>query len=107
MNSPPEKAPGAGQLTGRKLIPRVECHAGCGEGDEINFLELHEHLLRSNATTRFLEMAGVAQKRGSQPQERKSNNETESLIDWQACVEAFTAKHVERLAKWRDYSIEF
>ena len=84
-----------------------KCHAGCGEGDEINFLELHEHLLRSNATTRFLEMAGVAQKRGSQPQERKSNNETESLIDWQACVEAFTAKHVERLAKWRDYSIEF
>ena len=27
MNSPPEKAPGAGQLTGRKLIPRVEYHA--------------------------------------------------------------------------------
>jgi DNA primase len=23
-----------------------KCHAGCGEGDEINFLELHENLLR-------------------------------------------------------------
>src|SRR5207302_7685566 len=38
-----------------------KCHTGCGEGDEIDFLELHEHLSGSAATKRFLELAGVAQ----------------------------------------------
>jgi DNA primase len=35
-----------------------KCHAGCGEGDEITFLELHEHISNSEATKLFLEMAG-------------------------------------------------
>jgi len=30
-----------------------------------------------------------------------------SVLGWRACVEAFTEKHVEGLAKWRGYSIEF
>ena len=29
------------------------------------------------------------------------------MFDWRTCVSAFTDKHVERLAKWRGYSIEF
>ncbi|HSS18346.1 MAG TPA: hypothetical protein VLQ29_15470 [Candidatus Dormibacteraeota bacterium] len=28
-------------------------------------------------------------------------------FDWRACVDAFTQQHLERLAKWRGYSIEF
>jgi DNA primase len=36
-----------------------KCHAGCGEGDEINFLELLRHLSRRDATGVFLEMAGL------------------------------------------------
>src|SRR5260370_18970239 len=35
-----------------------KCHAGCGKGDEINFLELHKRETRSDATRFFLEMAG-------------------------------------------------
>src|SRR4030095_8283505 len=41
-----------------------KCHAGCGAGDEINFLELHEKLSRRDAVKRFLELAGV---NGSEP----------------------------------------
>ena len=28
-------------------------------------------------------------------------------LDWRECVEAFSQRHLERLAKWRGYSIEF
>jgi CHC2 zinc finger/AAA domain len=83
-----------------------KCHAACGKGDEINFLELHEHLSPSDATKRFLEMAGVAQMRKGLPAQ-KANSETPTPIDWHQCVDAFTEKHIERLAKWRGYSIEF
>src|SRR5882724_1037493 len=43
-----------------------KCHAGCGQGDEINFLESHKGISRSDATKLFLEMAGV---NGSAPQQ--------------------------------------
>jgi putative DNA primase/helicase len=91
-----------------------KCHAGCGEGDEITFLELHEHISNSEATKLFLEMVGL---NGSGLPVRKPNstaailrgNETKrsSLLDWRTCVDAFSEKHVEQLAKWRGYSIEF
>jgi hypothetical protein len=79
-----------------------KCFTGCGDGDEINFLEVSQHLSRSEATKLFLEMAGVngATSPGSQ-------QESTSISNWQTCVDAFTEKHIERLAKWRGYSIEF
>jgi Protein of unknown function (DUF3987)/CHC2 zinc finger/Toprim-like len=81
---------------------RFKCFAGCGEGDEINFLEVSQHLSRSDATKLFLEMARVNGATSLRPQK-----ESTSTFNWQACVEAFTEKHVQRLAKWRGYSIEF
>src|SRR4029453_8095720 len=80
----------------------VKCHAGCGEGDEITFLELHKRISNGEATKLFLEMAGVngAAPLGSKPR-------STSTLDWRACVEAFTQGHLERLAKWRGCSIEF
>jgi hypothetical protein len=36
-----------------------------------------------------------------------SNDTRKSAVDWDACVEAFTEKHVEWLAKCRGYSVEF
>ena len=36
-----------------------KCHAGCGDGDEIDFLEFHERLSHSEAEKRFLHLAGV------------------------------------------------
>jgi putative DNA primase/helicase len=40
---------------------------------------------------------------------RRSRSESESTtsLDWRTCVEAFTDNHVERLAKWRGYSLGF
>ena len=84
---------------------QFKCHVGCGKGDEINLLELHERLPRGDATKRFLEMAGVPQTRKGSPA-RRANGETPP-VDWQRCVDAFSAKHLERLADWRGYSIEF
>lgn len=71
---------------GRALL---KCHAGCSTDDVIAALGL---------TRRDLFPA---------KSQRQSGNGARSPLDWHACVEAFTAKHVERLAKWRGYSIEF
>jgi AAA domain/CHC2 zinc finger len=83
-----------------------KCHAGCGAGDEINFLELHEKLSRGDAVKRFLELAGL---NGSAPYVLRPNEtkQAHSALDWRARVDAFTPKHLERLAKWRGYSPEF
>src|SRR5437762_2718525 len=43
---------------------RFKCHAGCGAGDEIDFLEVREGLSNSAAVKRFLEIAGM---NGSKP----------------------------------------
>src|SRR5438105_3065854 len=72
-----------------------KCHAGCGEGDEINFLERYKRLSRGDATKFYLETEGVSQTGNATP------------FDWQKCVDAFTEKHLERLAKWRGYSSAF
>src|SRR6516225_10521563 len=36
-----------------------KCHAGCGEGDEISFIEKHRGLSRGQAIKLYLEMARV------------------------------------------------
>jgi hypothetical protein len=93
-----------------------KCHAGCREGDEIIFLELHRKISRSDATKLYLEMAGVncssERPRCASPQVRQrvfgaaEGRESGQSFDWQKCLEAFTDKHLERLAQWRGYSIE-
>src|SRR5262245_39045722 len=87
---------------------RFKCFAGCGEGDEITFLEKHYGISNKEAAKRYLEMAGV---NGSTPIVTKSSSEFTSTpilaFDWRACTEAFMEKYVERLAKWRGYSTEF
>jgi hypothetical protein len=62
-----------------------KCHAGCGLGDEITFLEKHHNISNSNAIKLFLSMA----------------------FDWCVCVQALTDKHAEYIAKWRGYSLSF
>src|SRR5947208_3752392 len=76
-----------------------KCHAGCGEGDEINLLESYKRISRADATKLFLEMARV---NGCTPHTPKYNEKpTAWAFDWRACVEAFSEKHLERLADWR------
>jgi len=81
-----------------------KCHAGCGEGDEISFIEKHRGLSRGQAIKLYLEMAGV---NGAKPPASKPAGVTStSALDWPACVAAFTDEHLEQLAKSRGYSIE-
>jgi Protein of unknown function (DUF3987)/CHC2 zinc finger len=76
-----------------------KCHAGCGEGDEITFLVKHKNIANSEAIKLFKEMAGVS---ATPPKSASASGP-----DWRACVEAFTNKHLERLADWRGFSGEF
>lgn len=84
-----------------------KCHAGCGQGDEITFLEKHENLTTGAAIELFCEMAGCApvaypftRRRASL---HRSNNKG---FDWQACVKAFKDEHVEQLSSSRGLSGE-
>jgi len=93
--------------------PRFKCHAGCGEGDEITFLELHHRISNTEATKLFLEMAGVERlaplvpKRRAPVERLVPKRRLTSTLDWPACVQALTEKQLEQLAAWRGYSIEF
>src|SRR5207248_10669184 len=59
-----------------------KCHAGCGEGDEINFLEKHKGISRSEATRLYLEMAGCAPFTGAW---QRSNDRAIDAFDWDDC----------------------
>jgi hypothetical protein len=84
---------------------RWKCFTGCGSGDEITFLEKLNGISNKEALKLFLEMAGVAQTRNGSSV-RKANGKT-PLVDWQRCVDAFSAKHIERLGEWRGLSGSF
>ena len=68
-----------------------KCHAGCGAGDEITFLELHRRISNSDATKLFLKMAGV---NGYTPHRLTANDKrTPGAFDWRGCVEALSENH--------------
>src|SRR5690242_19728137 len=78
---------------------RWKCHAGCGCGDEIKFLELHEKLSLSDATKRFLELARVHQGDLALPSVAATVTHHQTItFNWNSCVDAFTGKHVKWLA---------
>jgi len=85
-----------------------KCHAGCGDGDEITLLELHEHISNSEATKLFLKMAGPngATLSAQKVTHERSNKTEQTPLDWHACREGLTNKQLEQLAAWRGYSIE-
>ena len=74
-----------------------KCHAGCGTGDEVTFLEKHEGFSQTAAVQRFLEMAGV----------NGATSRSPSTFAWEKCVAAFTDNHVKRLAQRRGYKPRF
>ena len=74
-----------------------KCHAGCGAGDEITFLEKHEGLSQTAAVQRFFEMAGA----------NGATSRSPSTFLWQKCVAAFTDNQIKRLAQRRGYKLEF
>jgi hypothetical protein len=82
-----------------------KCHAGCGEGDEINLLELRKGISLGDATKLYLKMAGG---NGCTPHTLRPNDKrTRGAFNWLTCVEAFGEKHLQRLAHWRGLSSAF
>jgi len=74
-----------------------KCFAGCGEGDEITFLEKYFNISNAEAIARYKKMVfGVAR-----PPLRPG---AAAPLNWDACNAAFTTKYQERLADWRKYS---
>jgi hypothetical protein len=84
-----------------------KCHTGCGEGDEITFLEKHRGISRGEAIKVFLEMAAVNGASSVLSQHLANRTNQQQPFDWQKCVEAFSDTHLEQLAEWRGYSREF
>jgi hypothetical protein len=77
-----------------------KCHAGCGQGDEITFLEKFKSISNSEAIREFKKMAGVT---GVKPVPT-----TAATIDWSHnCVAPLTPKELIRLGNERWYSRQF
>src|SRR5215467_9867701 len=73
---------------------RFKCFAGCGEGDEITFLEKHYGISSKEATKRYVEMAGLNGATAIVAKPSTVSTSTPTLaFDWRASVEAFTEKH--------------
>jgi hypothetical protein len=76
-----------------------KCHAGCGGGDEADWLAKLRGLFNADACREYIRLAGVtAPKTSARP---------EKSLDWSQCVRDFTPEHVARFAKWRSLSPEF
>jgi Protein of unknown function (DUF3631)/CHC2 zinc finger len=79
-----------------------KCHAGCGEGDEINLLQKQKDVSRNEAIKLFLRMAGL---NGCMPHNSlPKGGGGASSFNWRVAVEELTAKYLEQLADWRGYS---
>jgi 5S rRNA maturation endonuclease (ribonuclease M5) len=97
-----------------------KCHTGCGEGDEINFLEKHKGISRSDATKQFLELAGVVRtSKGLRPQRANDTRpvalqSTDEFLSSQECHRAIemaitlreTPNLCERIARARGWKPE-
>src|SRR6516162_5474737 len=81
-----------------------KCHAGCGQGDEITFLEKHKGITNSDAIREFLLMTSVSGKKTWRLKVKETNEQT---FNSRSCVDAFTDKHAEQIAAWRGYSLSF
>ncbi|HEU5247212.1 MAG TPA: CHC2 zinc finger domain-containing protein [Candidatus Udaeobacter sp.] len=87
-----------------------KCHAGCGQGDEITFLEKHKGISTGEAIRLFREMAGCAPV--NTPKRERStgsaiSNQVTGDFDWNLCVSALADAHLERLGNERRYSRAF
>ncbi len=86
-----------------------KCHAGCGHGDEIDFLGKARGISERDATKLYVEMAEGRNRSTpiAKPSEKKPSSKNSRPFDWQACNDAFTEEHRKRFAESRGYSDVF
>jgi putative DNA primase/helicase len=75
---------------GRALL---KCHAGCDVDSICAALDIRT--------------ADLFPANYPQPSGNGATLNVTLLFNWRACIEAFTEKHLERLAEWRGYSVGF
>ena len=78
-----------------------KCHAGCGTGDGVDYLEKRFNLSTGDAIQRYLAEAGLSNGH-AQPAPK-----TREAFNWLACVAAFGDEAKRQLAEWRGLSLEF
>ena len=77
-----------------------KCHAGCGGGDVIDFIEVALNISQKEAIKKFKELAGAAD---AVPVLVDPPNR----INWAEATNAFQPAHRSKLAEWRGLSNEF
>lgn len=77
-----------------------KCFSGCGKGGVAEFIAKKTDKTADEIIEAWAEKKGLKQSKEAKPEPAVS-------IDWDACVEAFTEDHVEKVAKWRGYRPEF
>ncbi len=78
-----------------------KCHAGCGGGDEADWLGKLRGLSNADACREYINLVGV-----TVPQRQNANGSSQSL-DWPQCVRDFTPARAAQFAKWRALTPEF
>lgn len=75
-----------------------KCHAGCGSGDEADWLGKLRGLSNTDACREYAKLAGVTRARA---------DGNSRLLDWQQCVRDFTPERAAEFARWRALTPEF
>ena len=86
---------------------RWKCHAGCGQGDAIDFLAKQRNLNNSDACRELIRLSGITPLPVPSLVSPSAQSPAQSPFDWQRCIEAFVTEHRAKLAAWRGYSPEF
>ena len=88
-----------------------KCHAGCGEGDEIHYLQRKFAVDKAGAFAKWRELAGVnsdvATTHKVKPAPPDAKPERDVSADWRSYVAALADDHAAKLATRRGYSPEF
>ncbi|MGE3313047.1 MAG: DUF3987 domain-containing protein [Limisphaerales bacterium] len=101
-----DSSPSFSVYRGQDGHERWKCHAGCGQGDAIDYLQRRRGLNLPAAIAEFIRMAGVevpATPKAPSP----APVDVGSAFDWAACLAASREADVARLAAGRGYSPEF
>ena len=93
-------------FTGDDGIEHWKCHAGCGQGDAIDFLAKARILSLGDAIVEFKKLAGLVNTPPA-PRSLPSTMNAQPPFDWPASVAAFTPEQAAKLAEWRGYAPKF
>jgi replicative DNA helicase len=85
---------------------RWKCHAGCGQGDAVDFLAKHQGLNNGDACREYIRLAGVAPSSGPQLPANPCPS-SPARFNWSEFVAKVSDKHRRNLAQWRGYDPSF